>query len=212
MHLSALVFSISISAVVSFTFQHRAASTSHYVRSISISSLRAQEDDKLEFKDDMPKQFKLRDESDSQAATKSTAKKSVVTKAQSFTFGSSSIDDFKSSRVPKEPKQRPLPSKIEDLNGIPPLKPFQFSIVAAIMALVGWKLSNYLSAHFAVQFVTSDLYPVQRLAIVARNVIVGMTTMGTGFSFMISLGLFGLGVAVSIGVAKGELDPSKPRS
>lgn len=79
------------------------------------------------------------------------------------------------------------------------------------MCAVGWKLSNYLSAHFAINFVTSEFYPVQRLAIVARNVIVGITTLGTGFSGLIAMGLLALGVAVSIGVAKGELDPNKIR-
>ena len=132
-------------------------------------------------------------------------------RAQSLTFGSASIEDFKASTVPVEGKPQQLVTKPEDINGIQPGKPFLFSLVAGGMALVGWKLSNYLSAHFAVQFLTSEFYPVQRIAIVARNVIVGIVTLGTGFSGMIALGLFGLGVAVTVGVLKGELDPNKPR-
>jgi hypothetical protein len=42
--------------------------------------------------------------------------------------------------------------------------------------------------------------------------VLGMSTLATGFCGVISLGgLVLLGIAVTVGVAKGELDPNKPR-
>jgi len=122
-----------------------------------------------------------------------------------------SIEDLnsrmKKREVIAEPGKWDLPQKKEDLNGINPITPLFFSAVPAAMAFVGWQVSRYLTANFAIQFVDSDIYPVQRLAIVARNVVVGITTLATGFSGVVSLGLFLLGIAVAIGVLKGELDP-----
>ena len=39
----------------------------------------------------------------------------------------------------------------------------------------------------------------------------GMSTLATGFCAVVSLGLVLLGIAVSIGVFKGELDPNRKR-
>lgn len=61
----------------------------------------------------------------------------------------------------------------EDLNGIQPMTPLSFSIVPLGMSLVGWQLTTYLAGHFAIQYVDSDIYPIQRAAIVARNLIIG---------------------------------------
>ena len=40
---------------------------------------------------------------------------------------------------------------------------------------------------------------------------VGITTLASGFTGVISIGLFLLGVTVAIGVAKGELDPNNEK-
>lgn len=131
---------------------------------------------------------------------------------QSATFGSVSIDDLKSRMVEREPLvSKPLPKRTEDLNGINPVTPLTFSIVAGAMAVAGWQLAAYFTANFAISFLTSDLYPVQRMAIVARNLVVGISTLAAAFSGMVCIGLIALGVVVAIGVAKGELDPNKPR-
>ncbi len=141
---------------------------------------------------------------------------SSTTKPVSATFGSLSVDDLK-TRMTKidatkssgSGKWKDLPSRPEDLNGINPLIPLLFSAFPALMAYAGWKASSYLTANFAIQFIDSEIYPVQRLAIVLRNVVVGITTLATGFTGAIGLGLFAMGVAVAIGVMKGELDPNK---
>ena len=40
---------------------------------------------------------------------------------------------------------------------------------------------------------------------------VGITTLASGFTGVISIGLFLLGITVAIGVAKGELDPNNEK-
>lgn len=100
----------------------------------------------------------------------------------------------------------------EDLNGIEPSTPFIFATVPIAMCAVGYQISVFLAQHFAIQYVDSEVYPVQRLAIVGRNFVVGIVTLATGFSGVIALGLIIMGIAVTIGVAKGELDPKKKES
>lgn len=99
--------------------------------------------------------------------------------------------------------------KKEDLNGVEPSIPFIFATVPIAMCAMGYQISVFLAQHFAIQYVDSEVYPVQRLAIVGRNFVVGIVTLATGFSGVIALGLIIMGIAVTIGVAKGELDPKK---
>lgn len=128
------------------------------------------------------------------------------------TFGSMSIEDLKGRMVePAGPMKSwaDLPQRPEDLNGINPATTMVFSLLPAAASVALIQLSNYLSAHFAVQMLASDLYPVQRLAVVVRNLVVGLATLAGGFCGIISVGLLALGVTVAVGVAKGELDPNK---
>jgi hypothetical protein len=178
----------------------------------------ADDDDFVSLKDDIPKQFKVRslDEDEKERkeaerlASKITASQSTP---RSATFGSVTIEELKAKmakvEATKSPSQKVLQRKEEDLNGIQPLTPLAFSAVAAAMALVGWQLTIYMSGHFAVDFLDSEYYPIQRFAIVSRNIVVGITTLGTAFSGIISLGLVLLSARVTMGVAKGELDPNK---
>lgn len=78
----------------------------------------------------------------------------------------------------ERPQKLELKQKLEDLNGIEPLRPLQFSVVALLMAAIGWQLTSFLSENFAIGFVDSNVYPMQRLAIVARNIVVGIMTLG----------------------------------
>ena len=110
--------------------------------------------------------------------------------------------------IKRDSPQLELPNRQEDLNGINPITPIVFSTVAISMCYIAWQISAYLSAHFAIDYVTSDIYPVQRLAIVSRNIVVGLSTLASGFSGVIAVGLILLGITVGVGVAKGELDPT----
>lgn len=129
---------------------------------------------------------------------------------RSATFGSLTVEDLKSRMIAVEAAQpKDLPKRTEDLNGINPLIPLFSSVVPFGMAFLGYKLSSYFALNFAVQFLDSNVYTVQRLAIVARNILVGLTTLATTFSFVIGMGLLLLGLTVGVGVLKGELDPNK---
>jgi hypothetical protein len=169
----------------------------------------------LDIKDDLPKKFNIRSLDEVQRSSKSDNNKiTSKTEIASATFGNLSIKDLKGRMIEKEPQPyfsgTKMPEKkIVDLNGIDPTTPFIFCVVPALMSTVGYFGSKYMGEHFAVEFLTSDLYPVQRMATVARNIIVGIFMLGTGFSGVVSIGLFFLGIAVATGVAKGELDPNK---
>ena len=177
------------------------------------------DDEKLSLRDDMPQKFQLKslDEITVKSSTsgiKDATPSTEEPKKLSATFGSLSINDLKGRMVEREPNpysaigQWPESKKI-DLNGINPLTPLTFSVVPAAMCFIGWKASNYMSQNFAVGFLNSDIYPIQRMAIVARNIIVGIFTLATGFSGVVCLGLVLLGFTVAFGVIKGDLDPNK---
>ena len=129
----------------------------------------------------------------------------------SATFGSLTIDDLKKKmiKIDNNDTFKPLPVRTEDLNGINPFIPLLSSIIPFIFAYLGFQLSAYLTAHFAVSFLASDIYTLQRIAIVVRNIVVGISTLATAFSTIIGFGLLALGVTVGVGVIKGELDPTK---
>jgi len=139
------------------------------------------------------------------------AARELAKKAPAATFGMLRIEDLKGRMQDTNQGMKSwddLPKRTEDLNGINPLTTILFSIFPALCSFLGYKASTWLTANFAVEFLTSDLYPVQRFAIVVRNLVVGITSLATGFCGVISIGLFAMGCVVAIGVVKGELDPS----
>lgn len=128
------------------------------------------------------------------------------------TFGTLSVEDLKRRMIPRDaPQKNAFAQKKEDLNGIQPGTPLLFSLFPAVCCVAFWQLTTYMTNHFAINFISSDMYPVRRLASVARNFIVGLTTLASGFTGVIALGLFLLGVTVAVGVMKGELDPNNPK-
>eukprot|EP01038_Epipyxis_sp_PR26KG_P008005 gene8005-10848_t len=131
------------------------------------------------------------------------------TEAKLSPFGSLTANELQNLKSEKPIRKV---QKKDDLNGIDPLTPLSFSIVPVIMSYIGWQMATYFAGHFAIEFVSSDIYPIQRAAIVARNIVVGLFTLASGFSGVIGLGLFLLGLTVGVGVIKGELDPKKVTS
>lgn len=172
---------------------------------------------KLSFVDDTKPKVMIRTleeiEQENKARTQLPRKPKPISKPISSTFGSMNADQVKETAFSKYYRGMPVANKQrvqkkEDLNGIQPAIPLVFSSVPALMAYGLWQASIYLATHFAIDFVDSEVYPVQRLAVVSRNIVVGLFTLASGFSGVISIGLFLLGIAVAIGVAKGELDPN----
>ncbi len=123
-----------------------------------------------------------------------------------------SIDDLKDRMVESEygtQSWENLPDRKEDLNGINPTTTILFSVFPVLASFGLFKLSAFLTDTFALDYIDSSIYPVQRLAIVARNLVVGLSTLATGFTGVIGVGLFVLGCRVAYGVLTGELDPDK---
>lgn len=186
--------------------------------------------------DDLPKQFKLKDldEVASSAVDKSKSisdigvgqdltQKIAKQKEMSLleqsrqrraTFGSLSVEDLKSRMIKEEPPRMKIETKQENLNGISPLKPIAFAGVSAGMSYIMWTLSVYCAGHFGIEFLDPDqtVYPVYRFTVFARNVVVGILTLGAGFSGIIAAGLLLLSARIAYGVQKGELDPDDESS
>ena len=95
-----------------------------------------------------------------------------------------------------------------DLNGVDPVVSLLGGIFALAVAGALWYATNELGSFFVLHPVETDVYFVQRLASVFRNVVMGMVSLASGFFGVTGMGIFLMGVRVAIGVAKGELDPT----
>jgi hypothetical protein len=120
------------------------------------------------------------------------------------------LDSFASSKSDAE-KQAAI-EEARDLNGVNPLVALGGSAFALLMAAGLWALTGFLAEVFATHPMNSDVYFVQRTASVFRNVIMGLSSLASGFFGVCGLGVFLLGVRVAYGVAKGELDPTPIKS
>lgn len=95
-----------------------------------------------------------------------------------------------------------------DLNGVNPVVALTGSLFALGVAAGLWYATGQLASFFTLHPVTSDVYFVQRSAGLIRNVSMGLVSLASGFFGVTGLGIFLLGVRVSYGVMKGELDPT----
>lgn len=214
-----------------------------YHRNNWLSSLRLQEDDKLELRDDLdinrkigikslddiaqvsnPYQRKQSDPDNTATAPKPSKYKyaSLDSSKQLYedanynrktvtskTFGKVSLEELLRKERSGEKDVVKSRKELRDLNGINPLLPLGSSVLAGGMCYAAWQLTTYLALHFAVQYLDSEYYPVQRLAIIGRNVIVGMAALFSSFCGVVGLGLVLLTGAVVVGILKGELNPAQ---
>ena len=99
-------------------------------------------------------------------------------------------------------------AEARDLNGVNPVVALLGGIFAFAVAGGLWYGTNVLGTFFALHPVETDVYFVQRLAAVFRNLVMGLVSLASGFFGVTGMGIFLLGVRVAVGVAKGELDPT----
>ena len=71
-----------------------------------------------------------------------------------------------------------------------------------------WFFTTYLGVLFASNPLETDVYFVQRLTSVFRNVVMGLSSLASGFFGVVGIGIFLLGIRVAYGVMTGELDPT----
>lgn len=114
--------------------------------------------------------------------------------------------EFRSTKTEEE-RQRSL-EEARDLNGVNPLVCIGGAAFAWACAGALWVLTTYLGVFFASHPLDSDVYFVQRVAGVFRNVVVGLSSLASGFFGVVGVGIFLLGVRVGYGVIVGELDPT----
>lgn len=95
-----------------------------------------------------------------------------------------------------------------NLNGVNPLVALAGGLFGLAMAGVLWFVTLQLAEWFAMNPVQTDVYFVQRTTAVIRNIVMGLSSLASGFFGVTGVGIFALGVKVAIGVAKGELDPT----
>jgi hypothetical protein len=141
--------------------------------------------------------------------------KNATTKPTRNTFVTTSAEELLPSENQKHSSNATdvlIAERKPDLNGIEPWTPFVYAFAATLLSAGGWQVCSYLATHFATSLVNSPTYQLQRAAIIARNLVVGMTALFTGFSGVIAVGLVLLGAAVTIGVLKGDLNPNDTNS
>ncbi|CAB9527708.1 expressed unknown protein [Seminavis robusta] len=119
----------------------------------------------------------------------------------------------KRMNLPARPRKTPEEqeaalAEARNLNGVNPVVALGGGLFAFAVAAGLWYATNELGNFFALHPVETDVYFVQRLASVFRNVAMGLVSLASGFFGVTGMGIFLLGVRVAVGVAKGELDPT----
>lgn len=85
-----------------------------------------------------------------------------------------------------------------------PLRCFLGAVVAALIAIALYKLTNSIAISFAAKPIHSDNSVIVRLSIAIRTLVIGGCTMGTGIFGLAAVGLFGLGIQLLF-----KKDPTK---
>jgi len=99
-----------------------------------------------------------------------------------------------------------------DLNGVNPIVTILASFFAFGMAYAFWTATQFLGELFLAHPDSADApYAFVRSASVFRNVVMGLSSLASGFSAVSGLGVFLLGLRVAYGVVTGELDPTPIR-
>ena len=96
----------------------------------------------------------------------------------------------------------------QNLNGVHPWSTILSSFFALGMAFGVWTFTQYLGEVFSSHPITTDVYFLQRLQGVFRNMIMGLFSLMSGFFGVNGLGILFLGLRVAYGVLNGELDPT----
>ncbi|GKZ00070.1 hypothetical protein MPSEU_000960400 [Mayamaea pseudoterrestris] len=116
------------------------------------------------------------------------------------------LNSFASTKTDEE-RQASI-DEAKDLNGVNPVVAISGAFFALVAAGGLWLLTSYLAEVFATHPVETNVYFVQRVASVFRNVVMGLISLSSGFFGVCGMGLLLLGSRVAYGVAKGELDPT----
>lgn len=170
--------------------------------------------DKGPLMDDVNEDIEEKSPDDGKAATRTVNERllqELEDAAKKEKFGARSnmgkkmgLESFQSTKTDEE--RRAGIEEARNLNGVNPLVAIAGSAFALTAAGGLWYLTSFLGGFFATHVPQTDVYFVQRVTGVFRNVVVGLSALASGFFGVTGLGIGLLGARVAIGVAKGELD------
>jgi len=100
-------------------------------------------------------------------------------------------------------------AEVRNLNGVNPVVSFVAGMVGLGFGSVLFATTKSFTRSIVENPISEDdLYFVQRTTQVGRNLLMGIMTMGTGFTVFASVGVLCLSIRVAYGVMTGELDPT----
>lgn len=95
-----------------------------------------------------------------------------------------------------------------NLNGVNPTVAIVGGLVGLAIATALWFGTTALGGFFALHPVDTDVYFLLRVTSVFRNVVMGLSSLASGFFGVTGVGILALGLRVAYGVLTGELDPT----
>jgi Protein of unknown function (DUF3082) len=126
-------------------------------------------------------------------------KRSSMSKSLGLSPFGSSLSDEERKRAIEEAR---------NLNGVNPFVAIGGGIVGLAIATGLWYATIALGSFFAFHPVDTDIYFVTRVTSVVRNVVMGFSSLASGFFGVTGVGILALGIRVGYGVVTGELDPT----
>jgi len=99
-----------------------------------------------------------------------------------------------------EPTTTEKPATSPPTNNEPPsiLRCIIGSVIAAVMAIGSYFINSSIAQYFALRPIHSPNYIVVNISIAVRTLIIGMSALATGVFGLIAVGLFALGIQVTI--------------
>jgi hypothetical protein len=113
---------------------------------------------------------------------------------------------FKSTKTDAE--RRAAIAEAQNLNGVNPVTTLFGAVFALVCSVALWWSTQSLAIYFAIHPADSDIYFVERVTLLSRNVIMGLSALASGFFGVTGLGILLLAIRVGYGVVTGELDPT----
>ncbi len=103
-----------------------------------------------------------------------------------------------------------LPPKEGEVSAVSlhPLRALTGAIIAAILGILGYRMSAAIALSFANHPITSANHIVHNLSAAVRTLVVGMAALATGICTLIALGLVGLALQIAI----QRLRPTQPNA
>ena len=148
------------------------------------------------------------EKNDKAAAKTNTVNERLIAELQAATeaergpktnIGKKFKDNFRYTEKTDEEREAALEAA-RDLNGVNPTVTVLASFFAFGMAYGFWSVTQFLAELFLTHPVSADApYAFTRAASVFRNVVMGLSSLASGFSLVSGLGVFLLGVRVAYG-------------